>query len=106
MENFLKRLQDADTATKRRILMFSSAVIMVAVLYVWLAYFNSLLADAGSPAVISTTAGEPSAVAAEVSFLETMKRGTAVLYENVAGAVSQIGEVLKGPREYIVKPSQ
>ncbi|MBI2623264.1 MAG: hypothetical protein HYW65_01655 [Candidatus Liptonbacteria bacterium] len=97
-EGFLKRLQGADATTKRRVLIAGSAVAMVVVLYVWLVYFNNLLADAGG----ARTAGAGEETGA--SFWATMRRGSAVLYDNVADAFGRIGELLKGSREYIVKP--
>ncbi len=99
MEDFLKRLQGADAATKRRIVIISSVLAMVVVLYIWLAYFNNLLADAGRSDGSTGGQGETHA-----SFWETMQRGTVIVYENVTGAVGRFGEMLKGPREYIVKP--
>ncbi len=99
-EGFLKRLQGADAATKRRVLIISSAVAMVVVLYVWLAYFNNLLVDAGENTGLASGQEEQQ----HASFWQTMQRGSAILYENVTGAIGRFGEMFKGPREYIVKP--
>ncbi|MBI2888802.1 MAG: hypothetical protein HYY10_02675 [Candidatus Liptonbacteria bacterium] len=98
-EGFLNRIQGADAATKRRVLIISSAVAMVVVLYIWLAYFNNLLVDAGENTGLASGQEQQQA-----SFWQTMQRGSAILYENVTGAIGRFGEMFKGSREYIVKP--
>ncbi len=42
--NFLEKLQSASEPAKRRWLVVITAVLMVVVIYVWLAYFNNLIA--------------------------------------------------------------
>jgi hypothetical protein len=100
IENFLKKMQAADSASKKKILVVSSAVVMAIVVYVWLMYFNTLLVGAGAPP--AADAGVPAEERG--SFWETMKRGGVVLYERIMGGVSRLGEMLQAPREYIVKP--
>ena len=104
MSNFLEKLQSAPESTKRRWMVVITAVIMVAVIYVWLAYFNSLIAGGFSRTVSLEQQNPP--VAGGVSFWQTLKNGMANLYEIFTGKLHALGNVLNAPREYIIKPPQ
>lgn len=100
--DFLKKIQEADHATKKQVLFIASALAMLLVVLIWLLYFNNFVAS---------TAAEISPLAAEErqednSFWGTMHRGTAVLYGNIKGGIEWLGQALQAPREYIVKPPQ
>ena len=45
--NFLHRLQGLDEGHKQKIMIVASVVIMIVVVYFWLAYFNSIVVGAG-----------------------------------------------------------
>jgi uncharacterized membrane protein YvbJ len=45
--NFLHRLQGLDDRHKQKIMIVAAIVIMVIVIYFWLAYFNSIVVGAG-----------------------------------------------------------
>ena len=101
MEDFLKKLQTADEAHKKRILVATSIIIMVIVVYVWLMYFNNLVAR-------GTEEAAPVAATQEETpgFWGTMQRGSATLYYNIMGGIEWLGSAFRAPREYIVKPSK
>ena len=40
---FLEELRSLEESTKKKVLYISAAVIMIVVIYFWLAYFNSLV---------------------------------------------------------------
>lgn len=102
MSDLLKKIQDSDPDTKRKILIASSAVVMILVIYVWLMYFNNIFESANlneSEIVLSPNSPQK-------SFVDTLKRGTAVTYGNIAGVFSWVVDSLGSPQEYIVKPSK
>lgn len=103
MKNFLEKLQSADEATKKRWMVLTVAVIMALVIYVWLAYFNNLIAgfSSGQAQSVASSAAEP---ASSGSFLETAKNGLASLYQIFSDKIHSLGQVLQSPREYIIKP--
>lgn len=100
-KNFLERLQSADEATKKRWLIVSAAVIMAIVIYVWLAYFNNLVAgfsESGQP-VQADSGGEGG-----VTFWQTMKNGLSVTFHGFTSGLHGLGNILQAPREYIINP--
>ncbi|MBI4087692.1 MAG: hypothetical protein HY434_02575 [Candidatus Liptonbacteria bacterium] len=97
MPNFLEKLQSSDESTKRRWMFVSTLVVMVAVVYVWFAYFNNLVGNVNTPEPREAPGGG-------FTFWQSMQNGVAILYETVAGKVRALGEILKAPREYIVSP--
>jgi hypothetical protein len=97
IEQFIKKLQESDEATKRRWLIASTVIVMVIVIFVWFKYFNAIIQFGGG----SASAAE----APHASFWETMGRGVA----NVAGAIMngirRLGGILAAPRTYIIRPT-
>ena len=118
--NFLEKLQSAPEPTKRRWLVAATAVLMIAVIYVWLAYFNNLITAFSQPAApaydytqpVPGQAGQPPAeqnpfVAGEqISFWQTLKNSVANLYEIFSNKLHVLSDTLNAPREYIIKPPQ
>ena len=100
MGNFLEKLQSSDERIKRRWLVGLTAIVMVGVVYVWLAYFNNLVAGLNAP---GTETGEQ---VAGFSFLETLKRGTAVIYDVFSEKLHVFAKILEKPKEYIIQPPQ
>ena len=98
MGNFLEKLQSSDEKTKRRWLIGLTAIAMVGVVYVWLAYFNNLVAGFNAPPP------EISQREASFSFLATLKKGAAVIYDVFSEKLSGLGKILEKPREYIIQP--
>ncbi len=100
-KSFLEKLQSADEETKKRWLVISVAVIMVIVIYVWLAYFNNLLAGFSAPPASESGSGEAQG---GMTFWQTLKNGAASVYDGFIGKISALGNILQAPREYIIKP--
>jgi cytoskeletal protein RodZ len=65
-QKFLKELQSLDEPAKNRILIIATVVIMIVVLFVWIAYFNSIVipSAAQTDKTATTTATTASAVPA------------------------------------------
>lgn len=91
-KEFIEKLQAADEGHKRKWMIASTAIAMALVVYIWLGYFNSLIVGFSQPAL-----PQSSQVVRKPSFLETMKAGTAAIYEVFSGLVN-------APKEYIIKP--
>ena len=73
---------------------------MVGVVYVWLAYFNNLVAGLEAPPR-EIGQGE-----SNFSFLETLKKGAAVIYDVFSEKLLGLGKILEKPREYIIQPPE
>ena len=98
MSNFLEKLQASEERIKKRWLIGLTAIVMVGVVYVWLAYFNNLVAGfEAPPAEINQPKGG-------FSFLETLKRGAAVIYDVFSDKLQAFANILEKPREYIIQP--
>ena len=89
-------MQSSDEPTKRRWMFASVAVVMLVVVYVWLGYFNNLVAGFGEPAPAATEGG--------FSFFGSMENGMAIISSSVLGKLHEFGRILAAPREYIVNP--
>lgn len=97
-KSFLERLQSADDATKKRWMFISTAIIMAVVIYVWLMYFNSLIAGFSSQPTEQPATG--------IGFWDAVKNGTAAVYQGLIDKIRALGDILRAPREYIIKPPQ
>jgi len=95
MPEFLDRIRRADDQTKKRWLVFLTAVIMLGVISVWLKHFNSLVLQ-------PSTREAP--VAEKFSFADTMKAGTRTLWSKLTATIEGFGRTLNSPRSYIIKP--
>jgi len=104
----LEKLQSAPESVKTRWMVISAAVIMVIVIYVWLAYFNNLMAGFSKP-LAQTSAQtqveqQSAADSGGVTMWSSFKDGMASLYQVFVGELHFLGSILQAPREYIVKP--
>ncbi len=99
LKSFLEKLQSADEDVKRRWLVVSTIVVMIVVIYVWLAYFNSLIASFSEPRLAEIPTG-----GAGFSFWLSLKSGAALLYNSFVDKLHVFAEILKAPREYIIQP--
>lgn len=99
-ESFLERLQSANESTKRRWLIGSTAIAMVIVIYIWLAYFSALVG--GSP----SQTNPPTDAEGGFTFWQAVKNGSAIVYEGFLDKMKLLGTILRTPREYIIQPLQ
>ncbi len=96
-KNFLERLQSSNETTKRKWMFATTLVIMMVVVYVWLAYFNNLVGGFNEPQAAASPEGS-------FTFLESLKNGTAVIYQTFNDKLRAFGQILASPREYIINP--
>ncbi|MCR4328719.1 MAG: hypothetical protein NUV53_04390 [Patescibacteria group bacterium] len=101
MGSFLRKLQESDDTAKRKFLIISSLVIMLVIVYVWLMYFNNIVASVSDT---STDVAENVPTESHSTILSTMKRGSAVVYQNIWGSIQWVAGALQSPKEYIIKP--
>ncbi|OGZ53423.1 MAG: hypothetical protein A3B25_01865 [Candidatus Ryanbacteria bacterium RIFCSPLOWO2_01_FULL_48_26] len=100
MAGFLEKLRSSDEGAKTRWIIIFTSIIMVIVIYVWLAYFNTLFAVSdNSSAIAANQNNVPKEIAhSSPTILERM--GSA--YHTFTGA---IGTMLKFQKEYTIKPN-
>ena len=93
----LSELQSLDEPTKKKVLIVTTVIAMVLVIYFWLAYFNNLVGGFSQPAEAQlSTSTFPSSGA---SIWQNMHAG-------ITGALHGLGNILQAPREYLIKPLQ
>jgi hypothetical protein len=83
-KSFLEELQSLDEPVKRRILVVSAIIIMAIVIYVWLGYFNGLVAT-----------NQPQ---------QTSGSGSS-FWRNMTGDMADMINFFRGPRQYVVQPN-
>lgn len=101
-KGFFEELQSLDEPTKKKIMIVAAVVIMAMVIYVWLAYFNNLLASVTQPPVAdNSTAG-----ASGGNLFDGIQQGTASIYRLFMNALHGLSSILEAPRQYIIHPPQ
>jgi hypothetical protein len=100
VSSYLQKLQTADDATKRRYGALFALIIMAIVIYIWLAYFNTIITPV---ARVATVAPEEEM---GFSFWDTVSKETASVYNAFANQLSKIKEMITKPKEYEVMPRQ
>ncbi|HVM76564.1 MAG TPA: hypothetical protein VMU07_00150 [Candidatus Paceibacterota bacterium] len=125
-KNFIEQLQNLDEPMKRRVLVASTVVVMIAVVYVWAGYFNSIVTNnrgqlATEAAVaelngtssiatgipIATGASSQAATAQNIpGFWQQIGSGFAGLYHKMVNGFEGIGNSLGEPKQYTITPNQ
>jgi len=98
----IERLQALDEPTKHKVLVVATLVIMVVVIYFWLAYFNNLVAGISSPQVAQN--GNDVGPAAGSGFSDAVKNASALVYGRFMDVAHALGNILQAPRQYIIQP--
>ena len=96
-KNFLERLQAADETVKRRWLIAGTIFAMAIVIFVWLAYFNTIIEPIPQ-------FRESPAEAHGFSLWQTAKNGTALLLQTLSGFLRFLGAFLATPKDIIIEP--
>jgi hypothetical protein len=105
-KSFLEELRNLEEPTKTKVLIVTTVILMVIVLYFWLAYFNGIVSGPAQATMLDR--GQASATIAETSpnpsFWSKVGNGTAVVGQTIGGGIQWLGRAFESPREYVVKP--
>ena len=96
MAKFLERLQNAEEGTKRWIMLTTSAVAGVFVIWIWLGYFNNIV----SPVSVTPTVSD-----SNISFAETAKGTLAIVGNALLGTAKYLEDLAKAPRSIDIQPT-
>lgn len=96
----IKKLQSAPEHIKQRWLLGTSALAMIFVLFLWLAYFNTLLEPLGS----STSRARSESESREDSAWDTMQLGVRFTFTKLKNGVLFLVGAFQAPRDYIIEP--
>ncbi len=103
MKEFLKRIQTGNEATKMRWLILFSGIAVVLVLFVWLKYFDSIIAGQTNNQEIAGQQIERES-GNGFAFWQTFKAGFGVVFQTILDGFHSIFNVIREPKSYIVKP--
>ncbi|HEX4104403.1 MAG TPA: hypothetical protein VHZ04_02920 [Candidatus Paceibacterota bacterium] len=118
-KGFLEELQSLDEGTKQKVLIVATVVIMIVIIYFWLAYFNNIVAGVGqvaagpavnaAPATATATATAPASVpsaaaAAGPSIWQQMGGGLAAIGQFFINLAHGVRNVFQTPGQYTVNP--
>lgn len=86
--NFIQRLQALDDGPKQKVLIGTAIVVMIIVMYFWLAYFNGIVAGgAGQPPSVAvngdSAASAAPAVPSTPSFWDQAKQQLGDIYKTI-----------------------
>ena len=102
MAGFLEKLRSADNATKTRWIILFTSVAMAIVLYVWLAYFNTLFSSLDNSSATATAMNQ-NGTSQEIEHMSpTILERIGSVYHAFTDV---IGNMLKLRKEYIIKPN-
>jgi hypothetical protein len=97
-KGFIEELQSLNDATKKRVLIISTIVIMAVVITVWFSYFNGILASASQSALATDTTSTTATVGSEPA-------NGASVWQNIMNGMASIGNVFNSSSQYTVQPS-
>lgn len=103
MNNFVKKIRDGSEASKMRWLILFSAIAAVLVLFVWLKYFDSIIAGQANNQNISGQQAEQE-TGNGFAFWQTFKSGLGVIFQSIVDGFHSIFNVISQPKSYMIKP--
>ncbi|MDO8664021.1 MAG: hypothetical protein Q7K44_00495 [Candidatus Liptonbacteria bacterium] len=102
MLDFIKKLRDGDETTKRRWLILFSGIAAVLVLFVWLKYFDSIIAGQTNNQEMAGQQAEQGA-GQSFSFWQTFKAGLEAVFQGISDGFHSIFNAIREPKNYIIK---
>ncbi len=107
-KGLLDELRGLSVPTKQKIMIFSTIIAMVLVIYLWMAYFNTIVVP-GAPsdavvASVSPVASGTSGDNVDISGLFSTAVGS--LWGVAGNFERSIGGMLKNPKQYSINPNQ
>ncbi len=101
-KGFLEELQSLDESTKNKIMIVTAIMIMAIVIYVWLGYFNNLIASVNQAPVAEDGASPSAPNGPGIGAI--LKNNAAFVYETFMNALRGLANILQAPRQYIIRP--
>jgi len=101
-KGFIEELQELEAPVKKKVLAVSASIIMAVVVYVWLGYFNTIIASAPAAAIAANAT--PTSTARAPGFFARIEGGGAYMARTFGIWASGMASAVKGPRQYIIKP--
>ena len=98
MKEFLKKIQTSDERIKRRWLFLFSGISMLAVVFLWTKYFNSIVGPINAPEQKNEE------VSQSFPFWGTFRAGLGVVSETAGGIVHSALSIISQPKNYDIKP--
>jgi flagellar basal body-associated protein FliL len=102
-----QELQSLSEGNKKRVLVIATIIIMVIIIGVWAAYFNSVVMGTAQP--VATESPTSSAVVAPAPTATATAPVTAQangpsLWQNIKDGFGSIANVFKKPSQYTIQP--
>ena len=94
-KTFLEELQALSEPTKFKVLVVATIMVMAVVLYLWLGYFNAIVAD-----------NQPQQNSAGPGFAQNVKAGMAAIVSDFANIPHWIAGLFQNPKQYTIHPSK
>jgi flagellar basal body-associated protein FliL len=94
----LEELRSLSEGNKKRILVIATIIIMVIIIGVWVAYFNSIIM--GTAQQVTTEAPTSSVATAPV----VAQANGPSLWQNIKDGFGSIANVFKKPSQYTIQP--
>ncbi len=105
-KTFLEQLQLLDPPTKKKVLVTTTVIVAALVMYVWLGYFNNIIAGISENANASDASVPVNTTSPIGEIWGGVMNGTEHLYAGIAGGLHDIGNLFQSPRQYVVTPSK
>jgi flagellar basal body-associated protein FliL len=108
----LEELQSMSDRNKKRVLIIATVIIMIIIIGVWVAYFNSVIMGTTQPAATEATTSSavgaptqtPTTTAATATAPVTAQANGPSLWQNIKDWFGSIANVFKKPSEYTIQP--
>jgi len=105
-KSFIEEIRSLNEPTKRKIMLGATVIIMVLVIYLWLAYFNTIVPNAvpavapqsPSPSIASSSdEGGPGIMGMFVD-------GASSFWQSVVGGARDMAGVIRNSKQYDINP--
>ena len=102
MKKFLKKIQTGSERNKVRWLILFSVIAAVLVLFVWLKYFNLIIASqTNNQEMAGQQTGQEAGQG--FAFWQTFKAGLGVVFQSIANGFHSILNTINQPKSYMIK---
>lgn len=103
MKKFLNKIQTGSEANKMRWLILFSVIAAALVLFVWLKYFDSIVASqTNNQDVAGQQTGQETSNG--FAFWQTFKAGLGVVFQSIANGFHSIFSIISQPKSYMINP--